>query len=156
MGRGLLSLVIVSFRTADKGSSSPRDLRKPRLADEWLGYKALSMFSTSDRRDEGQCRRRQLTSVKWRKAVEQAMVPSIAMRVTALLDVRGLHWLTRRRHCGGKVEYTVLHPYQCRRGVNKGQGGGGGGAAVTEDSVSSMVRTRTRMMENSRMEKSDW
>jgi len=113
--------VIVSFRTADKGSSSPRDLRKPRLADEWLGYKALSMFSTSDRRDEGQCRRRQLTSVKWRKAVEQAMVPSIAMRVTALLDVRGLHWLTRRRHYGGKVEYTVFTLINVGAGLTRGR-----------------------------------
>jgi hypothetical protein len=112
------------------------------------------MFSTSDRRDEGQCRRRQLTSVKWRKAVEQAMVPFIAMRVTALLDVRRLHWLTRRRHCGGEIELYGVHPCQCRRGVDKGQGGGG--AAAVEDSVSSMVRTRTRMTKNSRMEKSDW
>ena len=38
------------------------------------------------------------------------MVPFIAMRVTALLDVHGLHWLIRRRHCGGEIEYTVVHP----------------------------------------------
>jgi hypothetical protein len=108
------------------------------------------MFSTSDRRDEGQCRRRRLTGVKWRKAVEQAMVPFIAMRVTALLDVRRLHWLTRHRHCGGEIEYTVFTLIKCGRGVDKGQGGG---TAAAEDSVSSMVGTRTKMMKNSRMEK---
>ena len=31
------------------------------------------------------------------------MVPFIAMRVAALLDVRG-----QRRHCGREIEYTAL------------------------------------------------
>src|ERR1700722_10157761 len=79
------------------------------------------MFSTSDRRDEGQCRRRRLTSVKWRKAVEQAMVPFIAMRVTALLDVRRLHWLPRHRHCGREIEYTLFTLINVGAGLTRGR-----------------------------------
>jgi hypothetical protein len=84
------------------------------------------------------------------------MVPFIAMRVTALLDVRGLHWLIRRRHCGGEIEYAVFTLISVGAGLTRGREEQGGGAAAAEDSVSSTVRTRTRMIKNSRMEKSDW
>ena len=36
------------------------------------------------------------------------MGPFIAMRMTALLDVCGLHRLIRHRHCGREGEYTVF------------------------------------------------
>ena len=49
------------------------------------------------------------------------MVPFIAMRVTALLDVRGLHWLIRRGHCGGEIEYTVFTLTNVGVGLTRGR-----------------------------------
>jgi hypothetical protein len=50
------------------------------------------------------------------------MVPFIAMRVTALLNVRGLHWLTRHRHCG-EIEYAVFTLANVGVGLTRGRKG---------------------------------
>jgi len=49
------------------------------------------------------------------------MVPFITMRVTALLDVRGLHWLIRRRNCGGEIEYMVFTLTNVGVGLTRGR-----------------------------------